>query len=177
MAQAVSAVAPARASPNPPATSAHKNGARLQAARRAATARYLAIASAIKAEAGVKGHYVRSGLSGVANLSNGWIAAPEGRTRKQLYVLAHECGHIALHAYGRYKGRPAYVTEFEAEMWAHDALRRHGVAVPRAMTASARLYIGRKIAQARKAGAHNICPVADAFARGMALPRRVGGAP
>jgi hypothetical protein len=173
MAQAVSAVAPSRASPNYPSISTHKNAARLQAARRAATARYLAIASALKAEAGVKGHVVRSSLCGVANLSNGWIAAPEGRTRKQLYVLAHECAHVVMHAYGRHRGKPAHVREFEAEMWAHLALHRHGVAVPRSMTASARTYVGRKIAQARKSGAHNICPVADAFARGMPLPRRV----
>jgi hypothetical protein len=173
---ATPALAPHRAPPNPPAGSTHSPGARLQAAHRIATARYLAIASAIKAEAGVSAHVVRRDLSGVANLSNGWIAAPEGRTRKQLYVLAHECAHVLLHAYGRGKNKPIHVKECEAEMWAHLALHRYGVAIPRTMTATARTYVKRRIVEDRKAGLRDICSFAEAFASGRPLPRRVEGA-
>jgi hypothetical protein len=34
------------------------------------------------------------------------ILAPAGTTRRQLYILAHECGHIALHSAPR-TGRKA----------------------------------------------------------------------
>ena len=129
-----------------------KTGAELQAARKAATERFLAIAAAIKAEAGVIGHKHTKSLSGRA-WPHGYINAPEGRTRKQLYILAHECGHIALNHGGR--KLPKHIQEMEAEKWAH-ALRRHGISVPRSMTMRAKRYVARKIRQAKQRGAKRI---------------------
>jgi len=142
----------------------HKlSAAELQAARRAATTRFLAIAEAIKAEAGVVGHKVKNGLSGYAWGTRGYINAPEGRTRKQLYILAHECGHVAL-GHGD-KRRPRHVEEMEAEEWAHKALRRHGVAVPRQMSQRAKRYVARKIDQAKRHGAKRIDAKAARYAK------------
>lgn len=141
------------------------NASELKAARDAATARFIEIAAKIKAEASVQQHIVRRSLSGRAWLNEGRIEAPEGRTRKQLYILAHECAHIAMHGYGKGKNTPKHVRELEAEKWAHEALRRHGVPVPRAMTKRAKEYVGRKINQATRRGAKKIDPAARAFAK------------
>lgn len=139
-----------------------RTGAELQAARAAATARFLAIAASLKREAGVTEHIVRKGLSGYAQ-PGGKIEAPEGRTRKQLYILAHECGHVALKHFDR--RQPRHVEELQAEEWAHDALRRHGVPVPRAMTKRAHRYVARKIKQAVRRGAKKIDPQAARYAK------------
>jgi hypothetical protein len=140
-----------------------RSGAVLQAARQEATARFLAIAEAIKTEAGVTHHRViTNGLHGWAFSEHGIIHAPEGRTRKQLYILAHECGHIA-HNHNRKK--PRHVEELEAEQWAHGALRRHGIAVPRSMTKRAKAYVARKIDQAKRRGAKRINAKAARYAR------------
>jgi hypothetical protein len=137
-------------------------GRQLKAAREAAALRFLEIAAALKAEAGVKEHRIRKSLSGWARVKDAIITAPEGRTRKQLYILAHECAHVALNHHGK---KPKHVQELEAEQWAHAALRRHGVAVPRSMTKRAKEYVGRKIRQAKVRGAKNIDRAAAAFAK------------
>lgn len=137
--------------------------AELREARERAAWRYLAVARALKQESGVREHKLRRTLSGKAFPMRACIEAPEGRSRKQLYILAHECAHVALTHMGQ---KPRHVEEFEAEMWAHSALRRHGIAVPRASTLAARQYVADKIAQARKGGAQHIDPAALAFARG-----------
>jgi hypothetical protein len=139
-----------------------RSGAELQAARKAATERFLAIAEAIKAEAGVVHHRVIGGLWGCACPALGIVHAPKGRTRKQLYILAHECGHVALN---HDSTKPCHVKEHEAERWAHAALRRHGVAVPRAMTRRAKGYVGDKILQAVRSGTNHIDTDAARFAR------------
>lgn len=131
-------------------------------ARAKATERFLAIAALLKQEAGVVDHVICKSLSGYAYRS-GKISAPEGRTRKQLYILAHECAHIALKHFDRSK--PRHVEEYEAEMWAHAALRRHGVPVPRAMTQRAHRYVARKIIQAKHSGATRIDAAAARFAK------------
>ena len=97
-------------------------GDELRAAREAATTRFLAIATALKVEAGVKDHHIRNALSGYAK-KTGAIVAPEGRTRRQLYILAHECAHVALGHSGK---KPRHVEEMEAEKWAHAKMRAHG---------------------------------------------------
>ena len=137
----------------------------LQQARRSAAGRYLAIADLLKQEAGISEHIVRAELSGRAWRKSRRIAAPEGRTREQLYILAHECAHIAI----PHRGKPVHVRELEAEQWAHEALRRHGVAVPRAMTERAQRYVASKISRAAKRGARNVDPRAVQFAQGAAL--------
>jgi hypothetical protein len=129
-------------------------GEKLQARRREAAERYLEIATALKIEAGVKRHDVCKELRGLAYCDSGVIDAPEGRTRKQLYILAHECAHVALkHGQHRWrKNKPGHVVELEAERWAHDALRRHGVPVPRAMSRRARNYVSHWIAKDERNG-------------------------
>jgi hypothetical protein len=59
--------------------------------------RYVEIATALKAEAGVRQHTEHKKMSGHAWMDTGHILAPTGTTRRQLYILAHECGHIAPH--------------------------------------------------------------------------------
>jgi hypothetical protein len=129
-------------------------GKELQARRREAAERYLEIATVLKMEAGVKRHDVCKELRGLAYCDSGVILAPEGRTRKQLYILAHECAHVALkHGQRRWrKSKPGHVVELEAERWAHDALRRHGVPVPRAMSRGARNYVSHWIAKDERNG-------------------------
>src|SRR5262245_34857833 len=105
----------------------------------------LAVAEAIKAETGVIHHrildptrkdgYVTFGL---AFPQRKIIHAPEGRTPKDLYLLAHECAHVALRHDHQ---KPRHVREYEAEMWAHAALPRHGVAIPEDSTAEAMLNV------------------------------------
>ena len=121
---------------------------------------YLNIAGKIKAEAGVTKHTIRGNLSGRAAYSR--IEAPEGRTPDQLYILAHECGHVA---HGHFLAKlPKHVKELQAEQWAHATLGRHGVAVPPRQTERAKLYVARKIVQAQRRGAKNFNPDALAFA-------------
>lgn len=138
------------------------SAAALKEARATAVARFLEIADALKREAGVKEHRVRKSLSGYAQPKTGVIVAPEGKTRKQLYILAHECAHIALDHVNR---KPRHVEELEAEQWAHAALRRHGVPVPRSMTRRAHAYVGHKINQAKRRGAKRIDPAAAAYSK------------
>jgi hypothetical protein len=54
----------------------------------------------------------------------GVVHAPAGRTDRELYTLAHECAHVALRHDHR---KPLWRREYEAELWAQEALRRHGV--------------------------------------------------
>jgi hypothetical protein len=145
-----------------------RNGNDLQAARRAAAARFLAIAEAIKAEAGVVHHHLTSGLHGWAFPEHGIIHAPEGRTRKQLYILAHECAHVWLRHTSK---KPRHVEEHEAETWAHTVLRAHSVPVPRAMTRRAKRYVARKIHQAKQRGAKRINTAAARFALSAVINR------
>ncbi len=143
---------PSRETPNGSVTKKRVQPAtadELQIRRRQGEQRFLQIARALKAEAGVTRHDVCKELRGLAYCDIGVILAPEGRTRKQLYILAHECAHIAL-KHGEQRGRtrkPGHVEELEAEQWAHEALRRYGVPVPRAMSRRARNYVGHWIAK------------------------------
>src|SRR6266511_4169080 len=95
----------------------------------------LTIAEAIKREAGVLEHHVLTDLDRAVDgfVRYGWsfprrgiIHAPEGRTDRELYTLAHECAHVALRHNHR---KPLWRREYEAELWAHAALRRHGIPV------------------------------------------------
>jgi hypothetical protein len=105
----------------------------------------LAVAERIKAEAGVTHHRIidpicKDGrvLFGLAFPKRKLIRAPEGRTPEDLYLLAHECAHVALkHDHQK----PRYIREYEAELAAHAALQRHGVAVPEGSTADAMLNV------------------------------------
>jgi hypothetical protein len=82
-------------------------------------------------------------------------------------VLAHERAHILLHGCGRAEGKSTYLREIESERWAHAALRRHGVNVPKKETLSAIRYIRRKMRRAQAAGVR-IDPAMEA----LFIPRR-----
>ncbi len=97
---------------------------------------FLTIAEAMKREARVVEHH-----DGFPRCEGrGVIYAPEGRTIEELYILAHECGHSAFR-HGPRSRKPKWRCEYEAETWAHDAFRRHGLAVDKAQTKLARANV------------------------------------
>jgi hypothetical protein len=108
-------------------------------------------------------------MTGRASLATGAIFAPAETTRRQLYVLAHECGHIALHSALKSRRKPRHVEEHEAESYAHRALAAHGFEVPDVSTFGARCYVGECIEEDRANGIP-ICPLAEAFAMGQRSP-------
>ena len=81
------------------------------------------------------------------------IYAPRPNTRRRLYVVAHECGHVAL---GHNGTKPRHRQEYEAERYAQAAMKRHGVAVPRKSVEQGKKYVARKIHQAVRRGAKRI---------------------
>lgn len=103
----------------------------------------------------------RNSLTGTANLQTGVIKAPKPFTRKALYIFLHELAHIVLRHDGK---KPRHVEEYEAERWAHERMRRHGLSVPRQMTKRAKRYVAHKIAQATVRGAKRIDRKARLFA-------------
>jgi hypothetical protein len=115
------------------------------------------IDEAIKAESGVVQHHilvepVRADgfcFSGWSLPKGGIIHAPAGRTDRELYTLAHECAHVALRHDHR---KPRWRREYEAELWAHAALERHGVAVPHRDGCNAALNVFLEIEEAVKRG-------------------------
>ena len=155
------------ARPEPkPRTKGDEIRARIEANRR----RRLAISDAMKAESGVVAHNVWSDeFSGVAELDTLEIHSPEGRNMRQLYIVAHECGHIFLHTSDPGRRLATHVMEMEAETYAHHAFRVHGMRVTRAPTAWAREYGGIWIERDRAAGIP-IDPRAIAFAEGRRSP-------
>lgn len=149
---------------------AHRDaGERLQAARAAARDRYQLIALAIKMEAGVTRHYTHKSISGLAWSDKGRILAPEGITRRQLYVLAHECGHIVLHNTPAKWSKPGHVKELEAEIYAHRTFQRYGLEVPARSSQWARQYVGQWIMRDKAEGIP-IAREAAEFAQGHRSP-------
>ncbi len=92
-----------------------RTGAELQAARKAAAEKFMAIAMQFIPE-GYTIEY-RKSLSGRCLLKKRIIKAPRPVTRRVLYVFLHECAHARLDHQGRRK--PRHVEEMEAEKWAH----------------------------------------------------------
>lgn len=144
-------------------------GAHLQAARKAARERYIAIAAAMKAEAGIKRHHHFDKIAGLAWSGTGRILAPRGVTRRQLYVLAHECGHNVLHGSETGLAKPGHVKEHEAEVYAHRAFARFGLVVPEKSAKWARAYVGLWIMKDQADGIA-ICPSAAEWAAGRSSP-------
>jgi hypothetical protein len=99
----------------------------LTAARGAAAEQFLAIADSIKAEAGIRVHSVCDTLSSRCWAGMRIIEAPEGRTRRQVYVLARACARVVLHCAGKDRGVPEDALDFEIARWAQDALQRYGL--------------------------------------------------
>jgi len=109
----------------------------------------LSIAEAIKAEGGITEHII-SDKRGHAR-KDGVIRAPEGRTVKQLQIIAHEVGHVVMKHNG--SSAPRHVQEYEAEKYAFDALKRHGVKVPRKILKHSKQCIASMILRAGKKAA------------------------
>jgi len=91
-------------------------------------------------------------------IADGWYGSVSAPSRERvltapwpteditsLYILAHEIAHWNMHfewvPAGFWLGRaeiPSYRKEYEAELFAHNMLRRYGIAVPRQETIDAR---------------------------------------
>lgn len=127
--------------------------AELQAAKRQAAERYKAVAKTILSEAEVEHvRYHDKGLRGRAWAKERRVLVPHPTTRRRLYIVAHEAGHIELaHVHGK-----VHRQEYEAERYAHEALRKHEVAVPAKSTKRAKEYVAWKIHQAIRRGAQTI---------------------
>jgi hypothetical protein len=107
----------------------------------------------MKREAGVTGHEVnKEDFAGLAYLGTGQIKSPEGRKILQLSTLAHECGHIFLHSCEPGYSLPGHVKEMEAESYAHQSFREHGMTMPRHLTQWGRTYVGSWIEKDLAAG-------------------------
>lgn len=138
----------------------------LQELRKAAAERFLAIGMAYVPEGWTYAY--RKSLSGRCWYERKHIEGPRPVTRKSLYIWLHECAHA--HGISRAtKRRPVHVIEMQAELWAHERMREHGIAVPKAMTERAKRYVARKIKQAGPRA--KIDPAARAFA-GRVKPKR-----
>ena len=109
--------------------------------------------AAILEEAGVKDVQYHDRLRGWAYPDRKSVRVPTPTTRRRLYIVAHEAGHVALNHSGN---KPQHRKEYEAEKYAHDALRRHGISVPKKSTQVAKWYVARKISQAIRRGAKTI---------------------
>lgn len=127
----------------------------LQDLRQQAANRYAALGEAMVAEYGILKVEPSAGLRGWAIVKDRHIKVPwPTTTRKRLYILAHECGHVFLEHTGRRK--PRYVEEYEAEQFAIAKLREHGIPVPKSMLKRAKAYVAYKIRQAERSGAKKI---------------------
>lgn len=135
-------------------------GAELNAARKVAAERFEAIAK-LYVPPGYAVEY-RKSLTGVHfGPPRLLIKAPRPITRKSLYVFLHECAHAHLHVN---RHPPVHVMEMEAEKWAHEKMRQHGIPVPRDMTRRAKRYVASKIRRAQARGAKRIDSAAFKYA-------------
>lgn len=122
----------------------------------------LEIAQLMKDQCGVKDHIVRKHhLKGRAWPITGTIIAPAGRTRRQLYIVAHECAHVLLH---KQRTQSQYLREWEAEVYAHKLMDYYGVEVDPMSTEIAKQWVHFKIGQAVRRGAKHIHHKAMEFA-------------
>jgi hypothetical protein len=118
----------------------------IQQGKKEMAARCQSVGMALIMEAGVKKVVFRERLTGMAIPSTKTIRVPRPTTRRKLHLLAHEVGHIALgHGVGKI---PVHRAEYEAEQYAHNALRRHGIAASKRASDCAKEYIASKIRQA-----------------------------
>lgn len=144
--------------------------ARLRTGRKAMAAR-CTIVAAKHTPANVTVVY-RKSLSGWAWFAKRQLHAPRPKTRKSLYIYLHQCAHFYLHVKSK---KPAHMQEYEAEVWAHEAMRKAGIRVPRSMTRQAKVCVARKIRQAVACGAKRIDRKARIYA-GLKLAKDTSGA-
>lgn len=141
----------------------------LQESRLRAREWYEVVAAALKDEARIVEHIEHKKISGLAWTGTGRILGPAGVTKRQLYVLAHECGHIVLHSNPPGRLKPSHVMEHEAETYAHRAFNRYGLEVPDKSAEWARGYVAQCIRKDRALGIP-ICPMAEAFSTWQRSP-------
>lgn len=141
----------------------HQNATlnKLQAGKLAMAERCQKIGRQILDEAGVRRVDYLDRLKGRAYIEPRYVQVPKPTTRRRLYILAHEAGHIEL-CHGR---KAVHREEFEAEQYAHRVLRKHGIAVPKKSTTKAKKYVAWKIHQALRRGARTIDREAYKWAR------------
>ena len=163
----------ADAEPSPGPIDAVTLAEKMKSLRAKSATRLRGVAESLVAESGVTSvvHDQKS-LKGYAYVQagekpSGVIHVPLPTTRRRLYVFAHECGHVAL---GHDGSVPYHRQEFEAERWAHAALRRHGIAVPKKEHLKAKEYVARKIHQAVVRGAKQIDRASYQFSKDHAFP-------
>jgi len=92
--------------------------------------------------------YVK-GLYGKAWCKTKRLRIPPPTTRKRMYIIAHELGHLALHTK---TSKRQFIKEFEAEQYAHTLMRRFNIKVPRDMTTRAKNYVQYRINLSVKRG-------------------------
>jgi hypothetical protein len=97
----------------------------------------------------VQGGVHQGGASGLCEYCEKTIYVPYVCDTFSLYVFLHEVGHAKLH---RFSKNPTHVDEYEAEMFAHKALRECGFSVPRYATQSAKRYVWEEILKDRMKG-------------------------
>lgn len=130
----------------------------------------LRIADAMKLEAGVTEHDINTiDAAGRAYLLSGKIFSPAGRNMMELYTVAHECGHIFLQRREPGLSLPSHVKEMEADSYAHQAFREHGMTVPHDLSEWGREYVGTWLERDRAAG-RMIDPQVAAYVRGDRSP-------
>jgi hypothetical protein len=114
----------------------------------------LAIGEAMKREAGVTGHEIRThDDGGWARLETGLINAPDSENMRKLTTIAHECGHVFLHGIGTPGYRlPPHVMEMEAESYAHQAFLVHGMRIVKRRSDWGRVYVGTWVEKDRAKG-------------------------
>jgi hypothetical protein len=153
-----------------PPSPAPRKGDEIRAHIEANRLKRLAIAEAMKQEADVTGHEINTeNFGGLAYIGTGKILSPEGQNMRQLYTVAHECGHIFLHNAPPGITLPSHVMELEAESYAHQAFREHGMELPRFLSQWGRSYVGSWVEKDRAAGIA-IDPRAEAYANGTRSP-------
>lgn len=77
---------------------------------------------------------------------------PQAKTRKSLYIVAHELYHCMFPR----QGEKVYINEMKAERFAHGVLRGLGFAVPRSVTQGAKNYVSWKVIKAQRRGLKRI---------------------
>lgn len=85
-----------------------------------------------------------TGLKGHASADK-IITVPPLTGVEQIYTFLHEVGHVRLGHFEDREPIEVYIEEYEAEHFAHYAMRMEGLTVPKWVTRSAKLYVSKKI--------------------------------
>jgi hypothetical protein len=83
---------------------------------------------------------------------------PVAKTRKSLYLVCHELGHIVLG-----KPKTVYEGEMEAEKYARAKMRELGFSVPRLAVARGNRYVAMKTRRAVRRGLKEVSPKVRRF--------------